>query len=214
MKTPYSQLRETAKVSVFADLKEGIGFIFRGERTIFNLITLGIIPNVVLHPTWFLLPLFTVNVLHLGPGVGGILLAATGVGGFLSGLVIASVGFVIPKGRLVLMMVVASSISVILFAQSHWLALAIIIIGLMAFFQASFRTTNGTLIQGLTPDVLRGRVTSLQSYNSGFVIFTSLLIGWMVDLTNVTFGIMTVGAAGLVLSILAIATLKRVRPLA
>ena len=214
MKTPYSQLRETAKVSVFADLKEGIGFIFRGERTIFNLITLGIIPNVVLHPTWFLLPLFTVNVLHLGPGVGGILLAATGVGGFLSGLVIASVGFVFPKGRLALGMVVASSISVIFFAQSHWLTLAIIIIGLMAFFQASFRTTNGTLIQGLTPDVLRGRVTSLQSYNSGFVIFTSLLIGWMVDLTNVTFGIMTVGAAGLVLSILAIATLKRVRPLA
>lgn len=213
MKTPYSQVRTTVTDSVVADLKEGIGFIFRGERTIFNLITLGIIPNVILHPTWFLLPVFTVDVLHLGPDVGGILLAATGVGGLLSGLAIASVGFVFPKGRLALGMVVASSISVILFAQSHWLAAAIVIIGLMAFFQASFRTVNGTLIQGLTPDALRGRVTSLQSYNSGFVILTSLLIGWVVDLTNVTFGIMAVGGAGLALSVLAIATLKRVRPL-
>ncbi len=102
------------------------------------MITLGIIPNVVLHPTWFLLPLFTVDVLHMGPDVGGILLAATGVGGLLSGMAIASVGFVIPKGRLVFATVVASSISVILFAQSHWFVLAIVIIGLMAFFQAAF----------------------------------------------------------------------------
>ena len=178
------------------------------------MITLGIIPNVVVHPTWFLLPLFTVDVLHMGPDVGRILLAATGVGGLLSGMAIASVGFVIPKGRLVFATVVASSIPVILFAQSHWFVLAIVIIGLMAFFQAAFRTTNGTLIQGLTPDELRGRVTSLRSYNSGFVILTSLLIGWVVDLTNVTLGIMAVGGTGLALSIVAIAALKRVRPLA
>ena len=214
MKTPYSHTRTIAETSIFADLKEGLRFIFRREKTIFNLIALGLIPNVVLHPTWFLLPLFTADVLHMGADVGGILLAATGVGGLIAGLTIASIGFVFPRGRLVLGMVVASSISVILFAQSQWLVLAIVVIGLMAFFQAAFRTTNGTLIQGLTPDELRGRVTSLQSYNSGFVVLSSMLIGWMVDMTNVTFGIMAVGAAGLGLSILAMATLKRVRTLA
>ena len=214
MKTPYSHTRTIAETSIFADLKEGLRFIFRREKTIFNLIALGLIPNVVLHPTWFLLPLFTADVLHMGADVGGILLAATGVGGLIAGLTIASIGFVFPRGRLVLGMVVASSISVILFAQSQWLVLAIVVIGLMAFFQAAFRTTNGTLIQGLTPDELRGRVTSLQSYNSGFVVLSSMLIGWMVDMTNVTLGIMVVGATGLSLSILAMATLKRVRTLA
>jgi len=213
MKTPYSHTRTIAETSIFADLKEGLRFIFRREKTIFNLIALGLIPNVVLHPTWFLLPLFTADVLHMGADVGGILLAATGVGGLIAGLTIASIGFVFPRGRLVLGMVVASSISVILFAQSQWLVLAIVVIGLMAFFQAAFRTTNGTLIQGLTPDELRGRVTSLQSYNSGFVVLSSMLIGWMVDMTNVTLGIMVVGATGLSLSILAMATLKRVRTL-
>ena len=214
MKTPYSHTRTIAETSIFADLKEGLRFIFRREKTIFNLIALGLIPNVVLHPTWFLLPLFTADVLHMGADVGGILLAATGVGGLIAGLTIASIGFVFPRGRLVLGMVVASSISVILFAQSQWLVLAIVAISLMAFFQAAFRTTNGTLIQGLTPDELRGRVTSLQSYNSGFVVLSSMLIGWMVDMTNVTFGITAVGATGLSLSILAMATLKRVRTLA
>ena len=214
MKTPFSQVRETVDVSIFADLKEGLGFIFRRERTIFNLITLGLIPNVVLHPVWFVLPLFTADILDRGPDVGGVLLAATGVGGLLSGVAVASVGFVFRKGRLALGMAVASSISVIVFAQSHWLAAALIVIGLMSFFQATFRTANGTMIQGMTPDELRGRVTSLQSYNSGFVVLSSLLIGWIVDQTSVSFGIIAVGATGLGLSVLAIATLKRVRPLA
>ena len=70
------------------------------------------------------------------------------------------------------------------------------------------------IVRGDVPDELRGRVTSLRSYNSGFVILTSLLIGWVVDLTNVTLGIMAVGGTGLALSIVAIAALKRVRPLA
>ena len=56
-------------------------------------------------------------------------------------------------------------------------------------------------------------MTSLQSYNSGFVVLTSLLIGWLVNLTSVTFGLMAVGGIGLALSVLALATLKRVRPL-
>lgn len=56
-------------------------------------------------------------------------------------------------------------------------------------------------------------MTSLQSYNSGFVVLTSLLIGWLVNLTSVTFGLMAVGGIGLGLSVLALATLKRVRPL-
>ena len=59
---------------------------------------------------------------------------------------------------------------------------------------------------GLFPDVISHR-------ESRFVIIASLLIGWAIGLTNVAFGIMTVGRAGLSLSILAVATPKRVRHL-
>jgi hypothetical protein len=66
----------------------------------------------------------------------------------------------------------------------------------------------------MTPDVLRGRVTSLQSYAQGFLILTSLLIGWFIDLTTVVIGIMTIGAVGLGLAILSSLAFRRVRQLA
>ena len=85
------------------------------------------------------------DVLHHGPDVRATLSAATGMGGFLSGLAIAPVGFVIPKGRSAFGMVAANSMSAILFARSHWLVLAIVVRGLMPFFRTPFRATNPSL---------------------------------------------------------------------
>ncbi len=225
MKTPYYQekaaqekaAQEKAATEVsspLASLKEGIRYVWKGERVIFNLITLGIIPNVILHPVLFLLPVFTIQVLHSDADVGGYLLATSGLGGFLSALTIASGGLLSRRGIVCLGGIAASSISVILFAQAHWLPAAFFLIGLMSFAQGTFRTTSGTLIQLVVPDALRGRVTSLQQYTQGFLILSSLLIGWFVDLTTVTIGIMTVGGVGLVLAVFSAATLHRVRRLA
>ncbi len=47
---------------------------------------------------------------------------------------------------------------------------AILLIGVMALAQAHFRTTEGTLVQLITPDRFRGRVTSLASYGQGSVL--------------------------------------------
>jgi sugar phosphate permease len=91
---------------------------------------------------------------------------------------------------------------------------AILLVGMMSFAQGTFRTTSGSVIQYMTPDALRGRVTSLQGYAQGFLILTSLLIGWFIDLTTVVTAIMTIGAVGLGLAIFSSLTLRRVRQLA
>ncbi len=174
---------------------------------------LSLIPNVLLHPVWFMFPIFTVEVLQRGPDVGGYLLAVTGLGGLAAGLAIASVGFVVKKGMLVLGAVIMSGVTVVLFAQAQWLPLAMLVIGSMAFFQSAFRTANSTLIQMLVPDELRSRVTSLQGIGRGLVLFTSLLIGWFVDVTSVTFSITVVGLLGIGLGIGLLLILGRVRRL-
>jgi len=84
----------------------------------------------------------------------------------------------------------------------------------MSFAQGTFRTTSGSVIQIMTPDALRGRVTSLQSYAQGFLLLTSLLIGWFVDLTTVVIAFVTIGAAGLGLAIISSLAFRRVRQLA
>ena len=214
MRTPYYRPGDArARGSAIANMVEGIRYVWSGERAIFQMILLSVIPNIILHPTWFLFPVFTTDVLMREADVGGYLLAVTGVGGFLAALFMASFGFVFDKGKVVLGAAVASSITCLLFAYSHWMALAFIVIAAMAFSQAVFRTTRGTLIQTLAPDRLRGRLTSLQSFDRGFLVVASLGVGALSDATSPVTAIAIVGALGLVLSIICSATLGRVRSL-
>ena len=217
MKTPFQRRVKARRRSPAADFSEGVRFIRRERSVILTLILLGLIPNVVLHQVWFLLPVFTANILHRDANVGGFLLAATGVGGFLSSLVIASVGFTFRKGTVVLGSILLSSIFVILFAQSHWmvpaypLAPALVLIGLMALAQAHFRTTSGTLIQLTTPDRFRSRVTSLASYGQGFVFPFSILVGLLAEFSDVVTTINVLGTIGLTLSVYFIMRLHDMR---
>lgn len=214
MKTPYATATSGSTAgSPLADLKEGIRYIWKGERVIFDLIVLGLIPNVVLHPVWFMLPIFTVEVLHRNADVGGYLLAVTGAGGLVASLVVASAGFVFKKSIICFGSIILSSVCVILFAQSQWLPAAIVFMGLMSFAQSIFRTAAGSQIQLLAPDHLRGRISSLELYSQGFLIFTSLIIGWFVGITTVVIALMVVGGLGLALGTVSIFTLPRVRQL-
>ena len=212
MKTPYLQHRPAdSNGSPLSDFLEGLRYVRKQERVIWNLLVVGLIPNVLLHPVWFVLPVFTVEVLHRTADTGGVLLAVTGFGGLLSALTIASVGFGANRGLICLWAVLVSSVSVVLFAYSPWLVPAAILIGLMSLAQATFRTSSSTLIQSLVPDHLRSRITSLHLYSQGFVFMSSLAVGLLVDLTTVVVALAAVGIAGLVLGSISYLVLPRVR---
>ena len=217
LRTPYQLARTGRPPSPMSAFGEGIRFIRREQPVILTMILLGLIPNVVLHQVWFLLPIFTADTLHRAADVGGFLLAATGIGGFSSAVLIASIGFIFRKGMVALCSILASSVLVVLFAYSPQiappfpLAPALILIGLMAAAQAHFRTTSGTLVQLITPDRYRGRVTSLNSYGQGFVFPFSILVGLLTDFTDVVLAITVLGTLGLLLSLYFTIRLRNVR---
>ena len=142
MRTPYYRPRQLGQQqSLTADLMEGMRYIWTDNRNILALTVLSLIPNVVLQPIMFLLPVFTDEILHRGADVGGFLLATNGFGGFLAALIIASVGFVFKKGTVVIASVLISSLVAVAFAHSQWLPVAFIVIAFFAFSQTTFRTT-------------------------------------------------------------------------
>ena len=196
-----------------SDMIEGLRYVWSGERAFFQLMVLSIIPNIILHPSWFLFPVFTTEVLHRDADVGGYLLAVTGVGGLLAALIMASFGFIFPKGKVVLGAAVASSATLLVFAFSKWIALAFLFIAAMAFSQAVFRTARGTLIQTLAPDSLRGRMTSLQSFDRGFLVVASLGVGILSDVTSPSTAMAIIALLGLGASGICWAVLGRVRRL-
>ena len=205
MRIPFAEPRRSRTGSGTAgfvhDLAEGFRYIWSGNRVLFLLITLTIVPNVVLQPVMFMLPLFTDEVLMRGVDVGGYILAVNGFGGFLMALTIASFGFFIKRGVVCLVTAAASSILALVLIQAAWLPVALFVIALFAASQTAFRTTNGTLTQTLTPDELRGRITSLQRLGQGFVVGSSLLVGWFAGVASVRLALAAMGIVGLAVAI-------------
>ena len=214
LRTPFHRPGDArVRGSALANMVEGVRYIWSGERAFFQLMLLSVIPNIILHPAWFLFPVFTTEVLQRDADVGGYLLSITGVGGLMAALTVASFGFVFPKGKVVLGAAIASSLMLLLFSFSKWMALAFVVIAAMAFFQSLFRTTRGTITQMLAPDSLRGRLTSLQSFDRGFLVLASLGVGFLSDVTNPSTAMAIIGIMGVTLALVCCAALGRVRQL-
>lgn len=202
MKTPYLRRRKVAATESFlSDLLGGFTYVWRDKRVLLYLTLLGIIPNTILQPTMFLLPVFTDEILKRGADVGGYFLAINGFGGLMMALFIASFGFIFRKGVIVLVTAIASSVIVLLFSHAIILPIAFLLIMLFASSQSAFRTTNGTLMQLLVSDDMRSRVTSLQRYSMGGVILSSFAIGWFARLTSVSIALAAIGILGAALGI-------------
>ncbi len=202
MKTPYQQRRRaSANESFMSDLLAGFTYIWRDKRVLLYLTLLGFIPNTILQPVMFLLPVFTDEILRRGADVGGYFLAINGLGGLLMALFIASFGFVFRKGMIVLVTAIASSVIILLFSHAFIPPLAFALIMLFASSQSAFRTTNGTLMQLLVSDDMRSRVTSLQRYSMGGVIVSSFVIGWFAQLTSVSIALAAMGVLGAALGL-------------
>ena len=214
MRTPYSQRRKPGqKQSLTADLMDGLRYIWKENRVFSILMLLTLLPNVIMQPVMFLLPVFTEEVLGRGADVGGFLLSTSGFGGFVAALIIASFGFMFRKGNISLATVITSALLVLVIAQAQWLPMAFVAIGAFAFSQTTFRTTNGTLVQTLVSDDMRGRVTSLQRIGQGLVVFSSLLVGWFAGVTSAPSALTVVGAVALTLGVVFAITARRIRAL-
>ena len=217
MRLQYTTLatdRGDRRFSPLADFRDGILHLWRRQREVLQMMVLSFIPNTVLHPVWFLLPLFTAQVLNADADMGGYLLAITGVGGFMSTLIIASFGLPSRRGYLLLATAACSAICTMAFAYSSWLFAAFLFLALMSMFQSHYRTTQGTVVLTIVPDEFRARTFSVLAYERGFLTAGSVLVGMLADATSASMAILSLGALGLVLTVLCTLALPRVRALA
>ena len=197
----------------FADFKDGLLHIWRRQREIVQMMVLSLIPNTILHPVWFLLPLFTAEVLHADADMGGYLLAITGLGGFISTVTLASFGLPRRKGWIMLLSAAFAAACTMAFAYSSWLPAAFLFLALMSAGQSHYRTIQGTMVLTIVPDQFRARTLSVLAYERGFLTGASILVGVLADATSASMALLVIGGLGLVLSMLCTVSLRRVREL-
>ena len=202
MKTPYTQRRPAQESASFVDdLVKSFTYVWKDKRVLLYITLLGFIPNTILEPVMFLLPVFTDEVLRRGADVGGYLVAINGLGGLLMAFFIASFGFIFPKGKIILISAIISSIVILMFANAFILPLAFFLIMIFAPSQTAFRTATVTLMTLIAPDEMRSRVMSLMRYSMGGVVLFSLVVGWFAGVTSVSIALTVMGLLGIGLGI-------------
>jgi MFS family permease len=171
----------TTKTEFFSNIKKGLQFVLHDTytRTFFLMgwiLSFFIIPVFVVMP-----PIYAKDIFNGGPEVLGSLLSAVGVGGIAGGLVVAVLKEVDRRGLVELAGLFLLGLSLIGFAISANLWVALVLLGLAGFFEMTFLITNQTSLQLSIPEDLRGRVNGIITLSSGLVPIGSLLAGLGAD---------------------------------
>ena len=163
---------------------------------------MAVVPNGILHPVLFLLPMYTANVLLEGPDFGGYLMAMNGVGGFLMVLMLSAFGFPSRKGFLCLIAAIGGSVLTFTLSFNFGLIFAFIVLASHGITQTIYRTTNGLITQTLVKDEFRVRANSLYRISNGSVVFFVIAVGWLATRFSVSTTLLLMGSVGIFISLL------------
>ncbi|MBI5833539.1 MAG: MFS transporter [Armatimonadetes bacterium] len=198
----YERNREPVTLS---SLSAGIRFVCQ-QRIILATITLDLFA-VLLGGAVALLPVYADKILHVGPMGLGVLRAAPSVGALMMALVLAHRPPMKRAGPALLMSVAGFGLATIVFGLSRnfWLSLAMLwFTGVLDNISVVVRHT---LVQVLTPDAMRGRVSAV---NQVFISLSNEMGALESGTVAAAFGpvvSVVAGGIGTILVVLAVAGL-------
>ena len=142
-----------------AALREGLRFVWR-TPIIVQTMMLDFIATFFASAT-ALLPIYAAEILKVGAGGLGLLAAAPGAGSIVSGLALARVGVMRRQGKTVLISVAIFGAATVVFALSRWFWLSLLMLAVTGAADTVSTVLRQTIRQLVTPDYLRGRMTSV-----------------------------------------------------
>jgi MFS family permease len=160
---PIKKIRTARRVTANAwhSLAEGIRFVF-SKKMILATITLDLFA-VLLGGATALLPIFADQILHCTPIGLGWLRAAPAIGAFVMAVAIAYLPPMRHAGRTLLWCVAGFGVATIIFGASRWFWLSLLMLFLTGVFDSVSMVVRQTLVQLLTPDEMRGRVSAVNN---------------------------------------------------
>jgi len=172
--------RRPASASPAGQLREGIAYLFR-HRVVLWLLVVAFVTTFVGLPFRNLMPAFAVEALNQGPQGYGLLMSTMGVGAVLGSVIIASLGNLRGKGRLLLGAALAWGLGLVAFSQSTSLAQALPLLLILGSVSTGFNTLNNVLIQTTVRDEFRGRMLSFYILTFGLNSVGTLPLGALAE---------------------------------
>jgi MFS family permease len=142
-------------------VKEGLRFVFH-QKALLGAMTLDMFA-VLFGGAVALLPVFAMDILHVGPQGLGWLVAATYLGNFIAIAWLTSRPLKKGQGKTLLFVVAGFGVCILIFALSKnfWLSFAALLVS--GLFDGVSVIIRGTIVQLFVPDSMRGRVSAVNS---------------------------------------------------
>jgi MFS family permease len=157
--TYFQTPQRTALRRTLRDVLAGAEFIWR-RKVILGASSLDLFA-VLLGGATALLPIYADQILHVGPIGFGWLRAAPSFGAFAMAMTIAHRPPMERPGLALLWSVVGFGVAIVVFGFSRWFWLSLVALFFTGAFDNISVVVRQSLVQLLTPDALRGRVTAV-----------------------------------------------------
>ena len=181
----------------FAALGEGLRFVWR-TPIIVQTMTLDFVATFFASAT-ALLPIFAAEILKVGARGLGLLAAAPAAGSVITGLVMARRGTPKRQGKLVLVSVAIYGAATIAFGLSRWFWLSLVTLAVTGAADTVSTVLRQTIRQLVTPNHLRGRMTSVNMiFFMGGPQLGEMEAGAVAALVGATLSVITGGVGCLV----------------
>lgn len=161
--------RVSSQGNPWQELKVGLGYV-RSRRDISRLMLVVAAFSIFGMPYAVLMPVFARDILHLHARGFGLMMTMVGLGAIIGAIGLATFSQMKKRGKYVLVSGLVFVAALAVFAISHNRYLSLICLPVIGFTMVSQVATINTIIQGLVPDELRGRVMSF---------FTLVFMGMM-----------------------------------
>ena len=184
-------------LNIVGNLVEGFRYV-RGQPVILATLLITVLMNLLLFPYMQMVPVIARDVLGVGPGLMGILMAAEGLGALTGAVVIASAGNIRYQGRVYIGGSMLALLVLLLFSFSRSYAVSVAILLVLGLGTACFGTMQATIVMLLAKDEMRGRVLGVTTLAIGASPLGTLLVGGLASAVSPTFAIGLMSIIGIV----------------
>jgi MFS family permease len=166
--------------AVWESLLEGFRYIL-GSPVHRGLLGTAFVLLVLGAPVLQIMPVFSENVFDVGATGLGLLLSANGIGALIGTFGVAALTGMRRLGLIQVGFGFGFALSIIAFALSPTMPVAVVMIGLFGGFQSAYMSLNNTMLMGNTDPRLYGRVLSVNLMTFAVTPIAALPLAWATD---------------------------------
>jgi MFS family permease len=194
---------------ILADISEGFKYIAK-NTIILRILLFTLIVVVLAMPFQQLMPIYTEDILKVGPPGMGLLMSISGAGALAGSLFLA----IMPgkkRGLMLLASGIVAGTALTIFSFSAIMTVSMVVMFFIGVAQTFRNTIGGALLQTYTDNAYMGRVMSIMNMQWGLMSVCTFLAGILADRVPVQWVLGSLSILLVMLSVTFLSTFKNVR---